>query len=389
MKPSSSRVYAFLAMLPVFALVSANPAYAAGTITHQIALPSGMTWCDDSMINGLLAQVNGFRSQKGLAPLSMSALGMKDAEIRATQFASYMATNPPGSPGFNPHQGWDTTAAGLGYNIVGENLAYMTTDPAYIVYSAWQDPLHIAAMLAGDANVAGVSCLYYNGTAYWTYEPGACSGTSCGQTAPAPVPVDPSAPPPAGTPTVDSEEWSFLTLINNYRAANGLGPLQVSVMLETAARWMSNDMATKDYASHTDSLGRSTGVRLAAFGYTYSPWGENLAGGYGDAQTAFDQWVGACDPDAAGTCTYAHRKTMLAAGFKVIGIARTYNGASNYGWYWVTDFGGYADQIITPSGSTPSAPAITSFSAAPPTITAGQAAVLSWSVSGAATDPNR
>src|ERR1019366_4416385 len=75
----------------------------ASPINHQISLPAGMSWCDDGMINGLFTQVNTTRSQNGVAALSMNTLGMKDAEIRATQFASYMTTNPPGSPGFNPH----------------------------------------------------------------------------------------------------------------------------------------------------------------------------------------------------------------------------------------------------------------------------------------------
>ena len=117
----------------------------ASPINHQISLPAGMSWCDDGMINGLFTQVNTLRSQNGVAALSMNTLGMKDAAIRATQFASYVTTNPPGSPGFNPHQGYDTTAASLGYKIVSENLAYMTIDPAYFVYAAWQDPLHMAA----------------------------------------------------------------------------------------------------------------------------------------------------------------------------------------------------------------------------------------------------
>src|SRR5215471_13958010 len=142
--------------LVVFSLLTVSAATGADAITHQINLPAGMTWCDDGMTNGLLTQVNAFRSQNGVAPLSMSTLGMKDAELRATQFAQYMQTNFPGSPGFNPHQGYDTTAASMGYNIISENLAYMTIDPAYVVYAAWQDPLHIAAMLAPDANVAGV-----------------------------------------------------------------------------------------------------------------------------------------------------------------------------------------------------------------------------------------
>ena len=362
------------AAVMTFSSVAVKAGFAANPISHQINLPQGMSWCDDGMINGLFTQVNTFRAQNGVAALSMSTLGMKDAELRATQFATYMQTNLPGSPGFNPHQGYDTTAASLGYNLISENLAYMTIDPAYVVYAAWQDSLHIAAMLASNANVAGVSCVYYNGTSYWTYEPGSCTGASCGTT-----------PPPSGTPTLDSEEWGFLTLINNYRTQNGLGALQVSVTLENAALWMSNDMATNNYASHTDSLGRSSGARLAAFNYPYTPWGENIAGGFPDAQNAFNGWLTACDPDASGNCTYAHRQNMLTPSFQVIGIGRAYGNYSNFGWYWVTDFGGVVDQTISPPSGQPSNPTIASFAANPSTISAGQSAVLSWSVSGATT----
>ena len=343
-------------------------AFAQGTIVHQISLPTGMTWCDDSMINDLLNQVNTYRAENNVAALAMNSLGMKDAEIRATQFATYMATNQPGEPGFNPHQGYDTTAASLGYNLVSENLAYLTSSAAYVVFAAWQDPLHIAAMLASDANVAGVSCVFSQGIPYWTYEPGIASGGP-----------SPSPSPTAATP--DSEGWAFLTLINNYRAQNGAGPLQVSAALENAATWMSNDMATNNFASHTDSLGRSSGARLLAFGYPYTPWGENLAGGFSDAQNTFSQWQTACDPDASGNCTFAHRQAMLYPGFVVIGIARAFGPNSAYGWYWTTDFGGVLDATISPNQT--SAPVINSFQASPLTIAAGQTATLAWSISGA------
>jgi len=122
---------------------------------------------------------------------------------------------------------------------------------------------------------------------------------------------------------------------------------------------------------------------MCAFGYCYNTWkGENIAAGYSDAQSTFTQWQNACDPDSTGACTYAHRQNMLNPGFKVFGIGRVYNASATYRWYWTTDFGAYVDQTI---GSTisPSTPVITSFSANPATITAGQVSTLSWSVSGA------
>ena len=381
------------------ALVSTVPSLlpAAGLPSHQTPLPPGVSWCDDAAISGLLTQINTFRASNGLPPLAADPIGFRDADMRAVQFSEYMATHAPGTPGFNPHEGYDTTAASLGYNIISENLAYLTSDPAYIVYGVWQDRLHLAAMLAPDANVAGVSCVYSLGSPYWSFEPG-ISGTGSPTPvptpapAPAPIPAPPTSPTPApspvpapvpATPGLDTEESTFLTLINNFRAQNGAGPLQVSTSLEAASRWMSNDMASNDYGSHTDSLGRSTGARLAAFGYPYSPWGENIAGGIADAQSAFDQWASYCDPDASGQCTYAHRKNMANPAFQVIGIARAYGPASSYGWYWTTDFGGVTDETA-PAGGGPTVqppPSISSFASTASTIVPGQAATLSWSVS--------
>ncbi len=350
----------------------------AQSIVHQISLPSGMAWCDDSMINGLLSNINSFRIKQGVPALAESTLGMKDAEMRAVQLGIYMANNPPSEPGWDPHTGYDTTAAGLGYDLVSENLAWATTDPVYIVNSVWQDSLHLAAMLSTSANVTGVSCVYANGWPYWTYEPGVGQASSNPPpTAPPTTVIDPTIT----APTLDSEETALLNLINNFRAQNGVAPLQVSATLQTAAQWMSADMAQGNILSHIDTLGRGTDTRLVAFGYNYSPWGENLEAGDSDAQDAFSSFENACDPDATGNCTFAHRNNMLSANFTSIGLARAYGASSAYGWYWTTDFGGYLDKPLLPV--TGSVPKISSFLATPSTITAGKASVLSWSVSGA------
>ena len=352
-------------------LISTTNVASAQSITHQINLTSGQSWCSDTAIFGLFNQINSFRSQNGVAALKMDNLGMKDAELRATQFIAYMATHTPGR-GFNPHEGYDTTAAGLGYNLITENLAFAVSDPVSVL-GVWNDSLHIAAMLASDANVTGVSCVVSGGTPFWTYEPGYCAGGTCGS--------PPVITPPPTTSGLDTEEWAFLSLINTYRAQNGSGPLQVSVALEASSRWMSNDLAAKNYFSHTDSLGRDAGTRINSFGYPYFPWGENIAAGHSDALSSFNQWVNACDADGSGQCTYAHRKNMLNGSFKVMGIARAYGPSSTYGWYWTTDFGGVVDQVIG-SGT---APTISAFVANPSSITVGQATSLTWSVSGATT----
>src|SRR5438876_11128482 len=85
--------------------------------------------------------------------------------------------------------------------------------------------------------------------------------------------------PLAHAQVADSEEWAFLTIINNFRAQNGLAPLQVSTALCGTSHWMSSDMASKNYFSHIDSLGRDPGGRMAAFGCATNWWGENRAAG--------------------------------------------------------------------------------------------------------------
>ena len=56
-------------------------------------------------------------------------------------------------------------------------------------------------------------------------------------------PTSTPSPTPSSSP-LDSEEWAFLTLINNFRAQNGAGALQVSAALSNSSHWMSSDMAT-------------------------------------------------------------------------------------------------------------------------------------------------
>ncbi|MBI1764861.1 MAG: VCBS repeat-containing protein [Acidobacteria bacterium] len=148
---------------------------------------------------------------------------------------------------------------------------------------------------------------------------------------------------PAQT-ALDSEELAFVQLINNYRQQNGLAPLQVSVTLTNAAKWMSADMAARGYFSHTDSLGRDPFVRMAAFGYNYQTYkGENIAAGNSTALATFNQWK-----NSAG-----HNQNMLTSAYTVMGIGRVAAPGSPYGYYWTNDFGGYVDQII-PIGPPPS-----------------------------------
>lgn len=127
---------------------------------------------------------------------------------------------------------------------------------------------------------------------------------------------------------LDSEEQNFINIINEYRKANGLGELVYQPQLEDAAKWMSQDMAEKNYFSHTDSLGRDPFVRMADFGYEGGWMGENLAAGRDLAQDAFEQFK-----NSAG-----HNANMLKAPYTKIGVSRHFVPESTYGWYWTVDF---------------------------------------------------
>src|SRR5262249_1074112 len=106
-----------------------------------------------------------------------------------------------------------------------------------------------------------------------------------------------STPQPGGNPgpsqkpvptALDAEEQAFLAQINQYRASVGAPPLLASIALTTSSKWLSQDMAAKNYLSHTDSQGRDPFTRMDAFGYTdATSRGENIAAGNGTAADTF------------------------------------------------------------------------------------------------------
>jgi cysteine-rich secretory family protein/Calx-beta domain-containing protein len=149
------------------------------------------------------------------------------------------------------------------------------------------------------------------------------------------------------SPTLDTEEVAFCKIINDYRVANGLPALLVSTDLSEASDWHTDDMAAKNYFSHTDSLGRDPFVRMSVFGYNFNTWkGENIAAGNSTASGTFTQWK-----NSSG-----HNANMLNANFKVMGIARSYNAASTYKYYWNNNFGGVVDGAVPCSGAPAPAP---------------------------------
>ncbi len=168
--------------------------------------------------------------------------------------------------------------------------------------------------------------------------------------------------PSAADPSLDSQETQFLALINNYRESQGLNDLVPQDNLNAAADWYATDMATKNYyggdqycaqfneTAHCDSLGRMPGARLSDFGYPPSIAGENIAAGFDDAQSVFDAWK----------ASPAHNANMLDPNYAAIGIGWACNSQSDYGCYWVTDFGSYAGPPSSNAPTPSPAPTVTS-----------------------------
>jgi len=131
----------------------------------------------------------------------------------------------------------------------------------------------------------------------------------------------------------DPEEQLFLDLINNYRAQNGLAPVWMTQSLGATAEQHSIDMAGNGYFSHTRLDGSSVGDSLQANGYVDGTYGENIAAGVESASEAFAMWQ----------ASPSHNANMLEDNFNAIGIGRSYQAGSGYGWYWTTVFGGEPD----------------------------------------------
>jgi uncharacterized protein YkwD len=152
------------------------------------------------------------------------------------------------------------------------------------------------------------------------------------------LPPEVAYPPDVSTPPVaaaakgdgpDAEELAFLTLLNNYRQANGRSVLVFDANLYQSASWMAKDMATHNYISHTDSTGRSATTRIKAFGYPGRWVGENIAGGFEKALDNLNVWQS----------DQIHIDNMLQASYTHAAAARYYYANSLNKWHWVLDMG--------------------------------------------------
>jgi uncharacterized protein YkwD len=117
-----------------------------------------------------------------------------------------------------------------------------------------------------------------------------------------------------------------LQLVNQQRSANGCGPVKLNTQLQTAAQRQSDDMAARNFFSHTNPDGAGPQQRIEAAGYKWSTWGENIARGQATPSSVMDSWMN----------SPGHRANILNCAFTELGVG-VHTGPD--GPWWTQDFG--------------------------------------------------
>jgi uncharacterized protein YkwD len=123
------------------------------------------------------------------------------------------------------------------------------------------------------------------------------------------------------------KEEALLHLHNQIRRSYGLQPFCVDPTLTVAARGHSAAMIQGNYFGHG-----LVGARLTSYGYNWSTYGENIAGGYGyyrsSPNSIFGMWM----------ASPGHHSNIVNGSFQQIGMgtaAGEYNGITGYTMFTV------------------------------------------------------
>lgn len=120
-------------------------------------------------------------------------------------------------------------------------------------------------------------------------------------------------------------EAAVLDLVNKERAGAGCSPLTASSELGALAGAFSQDMAERDFFSHTDPDGDSPWDRAAQAGIE-GLGGENIARGQADAAAVMDAWMN----------SDGHRANILNCDFRTLGVGVHFGDG---GPWWTQNFG--------------------------------------------------
>ncbi|MFF5985690.1 CAP domain-containing protein [Prauserella flavalba] len=115
----------------------------------------------------------------------------------------------------------------------------------------------------------------------------------------------------------------MVDLVNDERADAGCPAVTVDSRLTRAAQKHSDDMARREYLSHTSPDGRTFDERIRDEGYP-RPAAENIAMGLSSPEAVMDAWMS----------SDGHRRNILNCDITTIGV-----GVNSDGWYWTQNFG--------------------------------------------------
>ncbi|MCW5881744.1 MAG: CAP domain-containing protein [Anaerolineae bacterium] len=168
-------------------------------------------------------------------------------------------------------------------------------------------------------------------------------------------------PAAASTP---EEVQEITRLINIERTSRGLRPLSIETRLVIAAQQHSDDMATRDFFSHTGSDGRDLWQRLLDVGYSAQLVGEAIAGGQSTPADVVSGWMR----------SDGHRMLLLHPDLAHLGVGHAYNAGATFKHYWTADVaqpgGGYTTPTpVSIATLPPTMPPPTATHIPPPTAT--------------------
>lgn len=127
-------------------------------------------------------------------------------------------------------------------------------------------------------------------------------------------------------PDEDGFARDLFDLTNEFRVENGRRPLEWDDKLALAAQGHADDMADKNYFSHTQPDGDTLRDRLLDEGYRFSRAGENIARGQDSPEEVMQAWE-----NSAG-----HRANLLNPNFREFGGGYADDGSQDV---WVQNFG--------------------------------------------------
>lgn len=285
----------------------------------------------------LLAAVNKERSAQGLQSLCMSTKLQSSAQKHSDDMATNNFMSHTGSDGSSMSQ--RITAAGFKWTAIAENVAAGQKDVAAVMKSWMNSAGHKNNILSSNYKMFGCGYAYSSKSTYkhyWTQDFGSGSGESCSTTVAAATnaPAATTKTPAATTKEPSSSQsgtmhQQMLAAVNKQRAAVGLSALCMNSKLQSAAQGHSDDMASKDFMSHTGSNGSTMSQRITNTGYVWTAIAENVAAGQTDVDAVMTAWM-----NSAG-----HKANILSTKVTMFGCAYAYNANNKYKHYWTQDFG--------------------------------------------------